>query len=65
MGGFSYLVEPTGIEPVSKNPLTQPSPWAVCYKNFPSPQANRHAYEESSPLMPDRYKCELSVQVHR
>ena len=24
-----YLVESTGVEPVSKNPLIQPSPWAV------------------------------------
>ena len=31
----SFLVEPAGIEPASKNPLTQPSPWAVILLDFP------------------------------
>ena len=32
-----------GIEPMSENPLTKPSPWAVCYLEFPLGSANRHA----------------------
>ena len=59
-----YLVEMMGIEPMSENPLTQPSPWAVCYLEFPLTGASRHAPVQGSPFFHDRFKSERSVHVH-
>ena len=50
---------------MSENPLTQPSPWAVCYFKFPVGGANRHAPPSSSPFLLDRLKSEPPMQVHR
>lgn len=46
-----------GIEPMSENPLTQPSSWAVCYLEFPFGGASRHASPSGSTFVPDRFKC--------
>ena len=54
-----------GIEPMSENPLIKPSPWAVCYLEFPVKSANRHALYPGSPFLLDRLKCEPPMQVHR
>ena len=59
-----FLVEPTGIEPVSKNPLIQLSPWAVCLYYFPRTCAGKQAHAQGSPFMPDRLKCEPPMHVH-
>ena len=64
----SYLrvmVEMMGIEPMSENPATRPSPWAVCYLTFPVGGANKHAPPQSSPFLLDRFKGETPMQVHR
>ena len=54
-----------GIEPMSENPATRPSPWAVCYLEFPLDDASRHASPSGSPFVLDRLKCEPPMQVHR
>ena len=54
-----------GIEPMSENPLTQPSPWAVCYLEFPISGANKHAPRQGSPFLHDRFKSEQPMHVHR
>ncbi len=59
------LVEMMGIEPMSENPLIKPSPWAVCYLEFPVKSANRHAPYPGSPFVLDRLKSEPPMQVHR
>ena len=59
------MVEMMGIEPMSENPLTQLSPWAVCYLEFPVGGANKHAPRQSSPFVLDRLKSERPMQVHR
>ena len=59
------LVEMMGIEPMSENPLTQLSPWAVCYLEFPVGGANKHVPRQSSPFLLDRLKSERPMQVHR
>ena len=38
-----FLVEPTGVEPVSKSSSVQPSPWAVLSFNIPLASADRQA----------------------
>ena len=58
------LVEMRGIEPLSENPSTQLSSWTVCYLEFPSGSANRHAIPSGSPFMHDRLKCEQPMHVH-
>ena len=63
--GFQVLVEMMGIEPMSENPLTQPSSWTVCYLGFPLRGASRHAPPFGSTLLPDRFECQPPVQVHR
>ena len=64
-GGLFYLVEMMGIEPMSENPLTQLSPWAVCYLEFPVSGANKHAPRLGSPFLHDRFKSEQPMHVHR
>ncbi len=59
------MVEMTGIEPVSKNPLTQLSPWAAVILDFPLQHAKRQACRVGSPFLLDRIKGEPPVQVHR
>ena len=59
------MVEMMGIEPMSENPLTQLSPWAVCYLEFLVSSANKHAPHQSSPFVLDRFKSERPMQVHR
>ena len=54
-----------GIEPMSENPLTQLSPWAVCYLAFPVGGANKHAPRLGSPFLHDRFKSERPMHVHR
>ena len=54
-----------GIEPMSENPLTRPSPWAVCYLYFPIFGANKHAPRQGSPFLHDRLKGERPMHVHR
>ena len=54
-----------GIEPMSENPLTQLSPWAVCYLEFPVSGANKHAPRQGSPFLHDRFKSERPMHVHR
>ena len=63
--GLFFLVEMMGIEPMSENPLTQLSPWAVCYLDFPVGGANKHAPRQSSPFVHDRFKGERPMHVHR
>ena len=36
-----FLVDPRGIEPLSESPLIRPSPWAVCYLEFPRSSVSR------------------------
>ena len=64
MPSSCLLVEVRGIEPLSENPSTRPSSWTVCYFNFPSGGANRHALPSGSPFMHDRLKCERPMHVH-
>ena len=61
---FYFLVEMRGIEPLSENPSTQLSSWTVCYLEFPSESANRHAIPSGSPFLHDRLKCEPPMHVH-
>ena len=63
-GGNLPLVEMRGIEPLSENPLTQLSSWAVCPLDFPLGCANRHAHPRGSPFLLDRLKSEPPMQVH-
>ena len=37
------LVEPRGIEPLSENPSSRPSPSAVCHLKFPHSDADKQA----------------------
>lgn len=64
-GDREFLVEMMGIEPMSENPLTQLSPWSVCYLYFPIGGANKHAPRQSSPFLHDRLKGEKPMHVHR
>ena len=52
------------IELLSENPSTQLSSWTVCYLEFPSGSANRHAIPSGSPFLHDRLKCERPMHVH-
>ena len=61
---LGFLVEMRRIELLSENPSTQLSSWTVCYLNFPSGSANRHALPSGSPFMHDRFKCERPMHVH-
>ena len=61
---FALLVEVRRIELLSENPSTQLSSWTVCYLEFPSGSANRHAIPSGSPFMHDRLKCERPMHVH-
>ncbi len=45
-----------GIEPMSENPLTQLSSWAVCFLFFPFGDASRHAFPHGSTFFPDRFR---------
>ena len=54
--GFRILVEVMGIEPMSENPLTQLSSWAVCFLFFPFGDASRHAFPHGSTFFPDRFR---------
>ena len=58
------LVEATGVEPVSENPLTQPSSWTVYRLEFPFPNADRQAFGQGSPFVHDRFKSERPMHVH-
>ena len=40
-----YVVEATGVEPVSENPLTQLSSWVVYLLKFPLTNADRQAFD--------------------
>ena len=49
---LGFLVEATGIEPVSENPFTQLSPGGVYLLRFPSMHADKQAYTYGSyPVM--------------
>ena len=50
------MVEMMGIEPMSENPLTQLSSWAVCSLFFPFRDASRHASPHGSTFFPDRFR---------
>ena len=50
------VVEVMGIEPMSENPLTQLSSWAVCFLFFPFGDASRHAFPHGSTFFPDRFR---------
>ena len=65
MGAIFYLVDPRGIEPLSENLLTGPSPWAVYLLVLFPLCADKQAHSESSPLMHDRFKDESPMHVHR
>ena len=58
------MVEATGVEPVSENPLTQPSSWVVYLLDFPITSADRQALDQSSPFVHDRVKGESPMHVH-
>ena len=58
------MVEVRRIELLSENPSTRLSSWTVCYLEFPSESANRHAIPSGSPFMHDRLKCERPMHVH-
>ena len=58
------LVEATGVEPVSENPLTQPSSWVVYLLEFPLTNADRQAFDQGSPFVHDRVKGESPMHVH-
>ena len=60
----SGLVEATGVEPVSENPLTQPSSWTVYLLEFPLTNADRQAFDQGSPFVHDRFKSERPMHVH-
>ena len=60
----SGLVEATGVEPVSENPLTQPSSWTVYLLEFPLTNADRQAFNQGSPFVHDRFKSERPMHVH-
>lgn len=51
-----FMVEVMGIEPMSENPLTQLSSWAVCFLFFPFGDASRHAFPHGSTFFPDRFR---------
>ena len=53
-----------GIEPMSENPLTKLSPWAVCFLDFPFGGVSRHTPSLGSPFVLDRFKGETPMQVH-
>ena len=57
-------MDPTGVEPVSENPLTQPSSWVVYLLDFPITSADRQALDQSSPFVHDRLKSEPPMHVH-
>ena len=59
------LVEMMGIEPMSENPLTKLSPWAVCFLDFPIGGVSRHTPSLGSPFVLDRFKGERPMHVHR
>ena len=59
-----FMVEMRRIELLSENPSTQLSSWTVCYLEFPSGSANRHAIPSGSPFLHDRLKCERPMHVH-
>ena len=61
---LAFVVEMRRIELLSENPSTQLSSWTVCYLEFPSGSANRHAIPSGSPFMHDRFKCEQPMHVH-
>ena len=61
---LGFLVEMRRIEPLSENPSTRLSSWTVCYLEFPSGSANRHAIPSGSPFLHDRLKCERPMHVH-
>ena len=54
-----------GIEPLSENLLTGPSPWAVYLLDLLTLCADKQAHLVSSPLMHDRFKGENPMHVHR
>ena len=57
-------MDPRGIEPLSENPFTGPSSWAVCGLEFPLDGGHRQSPSAGSPFLHDRCKCEVSVHVH-
>ena len=61
---FLFMVETTGIEPVSKNPFIRPSPWAVYLLKFPFAAADKQAAPQGIPFLLDRFKREPPMQVH-
>ena len=63
-GGNLPLVDPRRIELLSENPFTGPSSWTVCGLKFPLDGDHRQPPPAGSPLLHDRYKCELPIHVH-
>ena len=63
-GGSLPLVEATGVEPVSENPLTQLSSWVVYLLEFPLTNADRQALDQSSPFVHDRFNGKTPMHVH-
>ena len=58
------LVDPRRIELLSENLFTGPSSWTVYDLEFPLDGDHRQPSPAGSPLMHDRYKCELPIHVH-
>ena len=59
------MVDPRGVEPLSENPLTSLSPWAVDLWDFPIKAAEGQAILTGSPFCHDCVKGEATVHVHR
>ena len=64
VGGFSFLVDPRGIEPLSENLAAGPSPWAVCNLKFPLCGGHRQPPPAGSAFMHDRSNREPPIHVH-
>ncbi len=62
---FYFLVETTGVEPVSENPPERLSPQTVCYLKFPLLSANRHAQNAGSHFFSDRLNGERPMHFYR
>ena len=62
---FFFLVDPRGIEPLSESPLIRPSPWAVCYLEFPLGSVSRQTPRQGSHFMHDRFNGETPMHGHR
>ena len=58
------LVETTGVEPVSENPLIGPSSQTVCYLKFPLSGVNRHTQDSGIHFFNDRLNGETPMHFY-